>query len=286
MSAKSTTIRPIEAPDLENRQDRALDHGQTLKVSPEIENAIVASLESWQNDRNVRQLWANDARLWTGSDEAKWHGFAQHRRGAARFNPRHQSPRSAGRRGQHEQNTRTHRRIRADRGTAAGNGAVGGDRPYAFCRREESKAFGKAGTLVEYLAAHFERIRDGDYCARLAYVERNQRHRDAFQDIRVLIRDRKRVATCLGFGPRFLHSTGQAHKGGPTPACSCRSRATTPPISKYRARNTPLVPSRRPKRAAIEVLAERDRRVLRVHLGADVAAGLTTLKEAIRQALV
>ena len=55
----------------------------------------------------------------------------------------------------------------------------------------------------------------GDYCALLAYVERNELHRDALQDIRVMIRDRKRVATCLGFGPRFLHSTGQAYKGGP-----------------------------------------------------------------------
>jgi transaldolase/glucose-6-phosphate isomerase len=84
-----------------------------------------------------------------------------------------------------------------------------------FADEKNSKAFGKARTLVEYLAEHFERIREGDYCALLAYVERNQCHRDALQDIRVLIRDCKRVATCLGFGPRFLHSTGQAYKGGP-----------------------------------------------------------------------
>ena len=84
-----------------------------------------------------------------------------------------------------------------------------------FADVKNSKAFGKAGTLIEYLAAHFERIRGGDYCALLAYVEHNQRHRDALQDIRVMIRDRKRVATCLGFGSRFLHSTGQVYKRGP-----------------------------------------------------------------------
>src|SRR6185437_5670782 len=84
-----------------------------------------------------------------------------------------------------------------------------------FAGAKNTRAFGNARTLVEYLAAHFARIRDGDYCALLAYVERNKQHRDALQDIRILIRDRKRVATCLGFGPRFLHSTGQAYKGGP-----------------------------------------------------------------------
>src|SRR3984893_2810337 len=84
-----------------------------------------------------------------------------------------------------------------------------------FADEKNRKAIEKANTLVECLAAHFGRIQEGDYCALLAYVERNKLHRGALQDIRVLIRDRKRVATCLGFGPRFLHSTGQAYKGGP-----------------------------------------------------------------------
>ena len=84
-----------------------------------------------------------------------------------------------------------------------------------FADERNRKVFEKASTLVECLAAYFGRIRAGDYCALLAYVERNKHHRDALQDIRIQIRDRKRVATCLGFGPRFLHSTGQAYKGGP-----------------------------------------------------------------------
>jgi hypothetical protein len=155
-----------------------------------------------------------------------------------------------------------------------------------FADEKNSKAFAKAKTLVEYLAAHFERIRDGDYCALLAYVERNQHHRDALQDIRVLIRDRKRVATCLGFGPRFLHSTGQAYKGGPDTGVFLQITCDDPadlqvPGQKY----TFGVVKAAEARGDFEVLAERDRRLLRVHLGAHVASGLTTLKKAVRQAL-
>jgi transaldolase / glucose-6-phosphate isomerase len=156
-----------------------------------------------------------------------------------------------------------------------------------FADAKNGRAFGNAGTLVECLAAHFARVQEGDYCALLAYVERNKQHRDALQDIRVLIRDRKRVATCLGFGPRFLHSTGQAYKGGPNTGVflqiTCDDNADLQvPDQKY----TFGVVKATQARGDFEVLAERNRRVLRVHLGPHVAAGLTTLKEAVRQALV
>jgi hypothetical protein len=74
MPAKSTRIQRIEAPWFGTQHDRAFDHGQRTRVSPDVEKAIVASLESWRNDGDVRRLWAGDARLWTGSDEAKWLG--------------------------------------------------------------------------------------------------------------------------------------------------------------------------------------------------------------------
>jgi transaldolase/glucose-6-phosphate isomerase len=155
-----------------------------------------------------------------------------------------------------------------------------------FTDEKNSKAFGKADTLVRYLAAHFGRIRKGDYCALLAYVERNKLHEDALQEIRVFIRDCKHIATCLGFGPRFLHSTGQIYKGGPNTGvflqitCDDASDIKVPD-QKY----TFGVVKAAEARGDFEVLAERDRRILRVHLGADVAEGLTTLKEAVRQAL-
>ncbi|HZI57924.1 MAG TPA: bifunctional transaldolase/phosoglucose isomerase, partial [Verrucomicrobiae bacterium] len=70
-------------------------------------------------------------------------------------------------------------------------------------------------TLKGFLQAHLNQLGQGDYLALLAYVEMNSAHEDQLQKIRHAARDRKRVATCLGFGPRFLHSTGQAYKGGP-----------------------------------------------------------------------
>jgi transaldolase/glucose-6-phosphate isomerase len=155
-----------------------------------------------------------------------------------------------------------------------------------FADERNSNTFGKAGTLVEYLRAHFGHIREGDYCALLAYVERNKHHLEALQDIRVLIRDRKRVATCLGFGPRFLHSTGQAYKGGPNSGVflqiTCDDVTDLQvPGQKY----TFGIVKAAEARGDFEVLAERERRVLRVHLGAHVAAGLTVLTDAVRQAL-
>jgi transaldolase/glucose-6-phosphate isomerase len=161
-----------------------------------------------------------------------------------------------------------------------------GDGLTLFADEKNRKAIEKAGTLVECLSAHFGRIQEGDYCALLAYVERNARHREALQDIRVLIRDRKRVATCLGFGPRFLHSTGQAYKGGPNTGVFLQITCDDPadlqvPGQKY----TFGVVKAAQARGDLDVLAERDRRALRIHLGPHVAAGLTSLKDAVRQAL-
>jgi transaldolase/glucose-6-phosphate isomerase len=155
-----------------------------------------------------------------------------------------------------------------------------------FADDKTRSALGKANTLVDYLKAHFKRVNAGDYCALLAYVERNTRHTEALQDIRVRIRDRKRVATCLGFGPRFLHSTGQAYKGGPNTGVFLQitcddANDLQVPGQKYTFGTAKAAEAR----GDFEVLVERGRRVLRVHLGGHVAAGLTALTQAIRQAL-
>ena len=89
-----------------------------------------------------------------------------------------------------------------------------GIRLYADPRNAQELAAG-GRTLAGVLRAHLARIRPGDYAAFLAYVEMTARHEAALQAMRTRVRDRHRVATCLGFGPRFLHSTGQAYKGGP-----------------------------------------------------------------------
>jgi transaldolase/glucose-6-phosphate isomerase len=108
-------------------------------------------------------------------------------------------------------------------------------------------------------------------------VEMNQAHEKALQDIRTGVRDKKHVATCLGFGPRFLHSTGQAYKGGPNSGVflqvTCDDKADLPvPGQKY----TFGVVKAAQARGDFQVLAERNRRALRVHLK-DVESGLSTL---------
>ena len=80
--------------------------------------------------------------------------------------------------------------------------------------------------LEGYLKAHLSRLGVGDYFALLAYIEMNETHERLLQAIRLAVRDTTRVATRVGFGPRFLHSTGQAYKGGPK-ASSIAARVVT-----------------------------------------------------------
>jgi transaldolase/glucose-6-phosphate isomerase len=124
----------------------------------------------------------------------------------------------------------------------------------------------------------------GDYFALLAYIEMNSAHEAQLQCIRHIVRAAKRVATCLGYGPRYLHSTGQAYKGGPNSGVflqiTCEDAADLPvPGERY----TFGVVKAAQARGDFRVLVERGRRVLRVHLGADVKAGLMTLKAAMER---
>jgi transaldolase/glucose-6-phosphate isomerase len=161
-----------------------------------------------------------------------------------------------------------------------------GDGISLYADKRDIEALGKSSTLAGYLAAHLRRIRAGDYVALLAYIERNGQHIDALQEIRTLVRDDKKVATCLGFGPRFLHSTGQAYKGGPDSGVflqiTCDPAVDVAiPGRKY---SFGIVEEAQ-ARGDFEVLVQRKRRALRIHLGTHVAAGLVALKSAIRQAL-
>ncbi len=106
----------------------------------------------------------------------------------------------------------------------------------------------------------------------------NSAHEEQLQAIRHAVRDRRRVATCLGFGPRFLHSTGQAYKGGPNSGVflqiTCDDAVDLPvPGQKY----TFGIVKTAQARGDFQVLADRKRRALRVHLPADVGAGLERL---------
>lgn len=151
---------------------------------------------------------------------------------------------------------------------------------------ELAKAAGSDRSLKNYLRAHLARLGAGDYFAVLAYVEMNAEHESLLQGLRTAVRDRKRVATCLGFGPRFLHSTGQAYKGGPNSGVflqiTCdEAQDLQVPEQRY----TFGVVKAAQARGDFAVLAERNRRALRVHLRADVKAGLAKLAELAKQAL-
>jgi len=149
-----------------------------------------------------------------------------------------------------------------------------------------SSAISSGTALRNYLRAHLARLGDSDYFALLAYIEMNAEHESLLQTLRMMVRDRKRVATCLGFGPRFLHSTGQAYKGGPNSGVflqiTCDDAADLPvPGQKY----TFGIVKAAQARGDFQVLAERKRRALRVHLGSDVKGSLTKLTELVREIL-
>ena len=140
---------------------------------------------------------------------------------------------------------------------------------------------------VACLGAHLGRIQAGDYFGINAYVEMNEANQQELQAIRHAVRDTKQVATTLGYGPRFLHSTGQLHKGGPNTGVflqitSDDAQDLSIPGQRYSFGTL----KRFQAQGDFEVLAERGRRALRVHLGADVQAGLQTLREAIASTLV
>jgi transaldolase / glucose-6-phosphate isomerase len=141
-------------------------------------------------------------------------------------------------------------------------------------------------TLTGYLRAHLNRIGEGDYFAILAYLDMNAAHEHALQAMRHAVRDAKRTATCLEFGPRFLHSTGQAYKGGPNTGVFLQITCDDAEDVKIPGRKYTFgVVKAAQARGDFEVLIDRQRRALRVHLGADVPGALRTLNEALRTAL-
>jgi transaldolase / glucose-6-phosphate isomerase len=141
-------------------------------------------------------------------------------------------------------------------------------------------------SLVEYLRAHLGRLRPGDYFGILAYIEMDARHQSALQRIRHAVRDKLRNATCVGFGPRFLHSTGQAYKGGPNSGVflqiTCDDAIDLPvPGQKY----TFGIVKAAQARGDFQVLADRERRALRAHLGRHLNVELEALVRAVEEAL-
>src|SRR5579863_3911469 len=151
---------------------------------------------------------------------------------------------------------------------------------------KNSAALKGGSKLADVLRTHLGRIHAGDYFGVLGYITMNDANEKALQKIRLAVRDNKKVATVAEFGPRFLHSTGQAYKGGPNSGVflqiTCDDAVNIEvPDQKYSF----SVVKAAQARGDFAVLAERGRRALRVHLSKNVAKDLKTLDSAIQQAL-
>ncbi|MBV9403980.1 MAG: bifunctional transaldolase/phosoglucose isomerase [Acidobacteriaceae bacterium] len=143
-----------------------------------------------------------------------------------------------------------------------------------------------ASTLGAVIRQHLDRIKPGDYFGFLAYIPMFSEYEAVFEKMRKEMVESKQVATVLGFGPRFLHSTGQAYKGGPNSGVflqiTCEDAEDLPvPGQKYSFGVVKAAQAR----GDFQVLAERHRRVLRVHLGHDLASDLNRLHDLICAAL-
>jgi transaldolase/glucose-6-phosphate isomerase len=145
----------------------------------------------------------------------------------------------------------------------------------------------KASDATALLKALFDQLAPGGYLGLIAYIERNEAHEAALNAIRIAVRDARRVATVAGFGPRFLHSTGQVYKGGPAGGVFLEiTRRAEPDL---------IIPGRRASFGTVQlaqalgdldVLAERGRPWLRIHIEGDVAAGLAQIGRLVAAALV
>jgi len=140
----------------------------------------------------------------------------------------------------------------------------------------------KGNSASGALAAHLDSANPGDYVALMAYVTPDDANHGSLQRLRVAIRDSRRIATTLGFGPRFLHSTGQLHKGGPNTGVYIQITAddgTDVPIPGQKF--TFSILKRAQAAGDLQSLRNHGRRVIRVHIAGDLDAGLVSLADAV-----
>jgi transaldolase/glucose-6-phosphate isomerase len=143
----------------------------------------------------------------------------------------------------------------------------------------------KSNSVSSLMASHLETARPGDYVALLAFIEENARHDELLDAIRLHVRDSRRIATTVGYGPRFLHSTGQLHKGGAATAVIIQ--ITSDDRGELTIPGRPYGFSTLKQAQALgdfESLASRCNRAIRFHMGVDTAAGLSRLLEIVREA--
>jgi transaldolase/glucose-6-phosphate isomerase len=149
-----------------------------------------------------------------------------------------------------------------------------------------SGASERKNTMASILSSFLSSVRLGDYVAILAFIDENTEHEQLLEKMRLHIRDAKRVATTVGYGPRFLHSTGQLHKGGPATGvflqitCEDSEDISIPgrPYSFGIIKQAQAL-------GDFESLSHRNLRVIRIDVGKDTVAGLSKLFDALQRAI-
>ncbi len=137
-------------------------------------------------------------------------------------------------------------------------------------------------SLKRYLNAFVDQVASPDYLSLLAYFMPTEARRQALQALRLILRDRRRVATTLGYGPRYLHSTGQLHKGGPDTGVFVLLTSDAPEDVPIPGEPYGFATLHRAQALGdFRSLSAKGRRVIRVHLGGDIEAGLQQLIECL-----
>ena len=146
--------------------------------------------------------------------------------------------------------------------------------------------FREKPSVQDLVTAHCERIRSNDYVAILAFVERTDVYSQVLQRVRLILRDALSVATCVGFGPRFLHSTGQVYKGGPDTGVFFLITCDDPKDVPVPERNYTFGAVKAAQALGdFRVLVNRGRRVLRLHASGNLMKGLESFEEMVTKGL-
>ena len=142
-------------------------------------------------------------------------------------------------------------------------------------------------TIAAGLANFWGQAKPGDYIALLAYLPETAATAKALETVRLQLRDTLKLATTVGYGPRYLHSTGQFHKGGPNTGMFLI--LTAAPQEDLPIPGQPYtfgVFQQAQALGDLEALRRHGRRVVRLHLGDDLHRGLAAFQEVGENSLV
>src|SRR5204863_4611354 len=150
-------------------------------------------------------------------------------------------------------------------------------------RPKDDISVASASALREEISSWLGKKKEHDYLSVQAYLNPSSRHTEALTALSATLRDRLRLAATVGYGPRFLHSSGQLHKGGPNSALVLQivdEPAEDLPVPETDYTFGALI--RAQALGDLTALKQRKRRVLRINLGGDSESGLKRLLEVVR----